>query len=289
MNSNEDIVNNIINAINIIFDNLFTSIDSNLYKQLDNLVFIDSSILNDKLFYKLFGTNASNGILLIANSLLIGILIYFSIKFLMTNFTNTRIESPTQFVFKMIIFGIFMNSSFFIVEQILNINSNICQAIRSIGEDIFHHDINFSKLIESMSSSITEGKDIFSMDGLIKGTLTFSLVSLVFSYALRYVILKVLILITPFSFLSLMTEGTSWFFRSWCKNVFSLLFIQLIVDIVLLILFSMDYDSNNLLYKLIYVGGIYTLIKANSIAREFAGGISTNVQANFNMLKSIKG
>lgn len=289
MNSNEDIVNNIINAINTIFDNLFTSIDSSLYRQLDNLVFIDASILNDKFFTKVFGTSASNGILLVANSLLIGIMIYFSIKFLMSNFTSTRIETPTQFVFKMIIFGICMNSSFFIVEQILNINSNICQAIRSIGEDIFHQDINFSNLIESMSSSITEGKDIFSMDGLIKGTFTVSLVSLVFSYALRYVMLKIFVLISPFAFLSLMTEGTSWFFRSWCKNIFSLLFIQIIVDIVLLILFAMDYESGNLLYKLIYIGGIYALIRANSIAREFAGGISTNVQANFNMLKSIKG
>lgn len=288
MNSNEDIVNNIINAINTIFDNLFTSIDSNLYKQLDNLVFIDSGILTDKFFYRIFGTSASSGILLVANSLLIGILIFFSIKYLMTNFTTIRIESPTQFIFKMIIFGIFMNSSFFIVEEIININSNICQAIRSIGEDIFHHDINFSELIESMSSSITEGKDIFSMDGLIKGTFTVSLVSLVFSYALRYVMLKVFILITPFSFLSLMTEGTSWFFRSWCKNIFSLLFIQIIVDIILLILFSINYDSNNLLYKLMYIGGVYALIRANSITREFAGGISTNIQANFNMLKAMK-
>ena len=121
-----------------------------------------------------------------------------------------------------------MNSSFFIVEQILNINSDICMLIRSIGEDIFHQEINFSTLIESMSSSITEGKDIFSMDGLIKGTFMVSLVSLVFSYALRYVMFKIFVMITPFAFLSLMTEGTSWFFKSWCKNIFSLLFIQII-------------------------------------------------------------
>lgn len=288
MNSNEDIVNNIINAINTIFDNLFTSIDSSLYKQLDNLVFIDSNILNDKFFNKIFGTSASNGILLVANSLLIGIIVYFSIKLLMSNFTSNRIESPTQFIFKMMIYGIFMNGSFFVIEQILNINSDICLAIRSIGEDIFHQDINFSNLIETMGSSITEGKDIFSMDGLIKGTFMVSLVSLVFSYALRYVMIKIFVMITPFAFLSLMTEGTSWFFKSWCRNIFSLLFIQIIVDIVLLILFSMDFDNGNLLSKLIYVGGIYALIRANSIAREFAGGISTNVQANFNMLKSLQ-
>ena len=138
MNSNEDVVDNIINAINTIFDNLFASIDSNLYKELDNLVFIDSNILNDIFFDKIFGTSTSNGILLIANSLLIGFLIYFSIKFLISNFTGSNVESPTQFIFKMIIFGICMNSSFFIIEQVLNINSNICLAIRSVGKEIFH-------------------------------------------------------------------------------------------------------------------------------------------------------
>lgn len=289
MSPNEEVVNNIINAINTIFDNIFTSIDSNLYKQLDHLVFIDSSILNDKFFMKIFGTSASNGILLVTNSLLIGIMIYFIIKYFMSNFSGGKIESPTQIIFKMIILGICMNESFFIIEQIININSNICESIRSIGEDIFHQEVNFSNLIESMSSSITEGKDIFSIDGLIKGTFTVSLISLVFSYALRYVLIKIFVMITPFAFFSLMTEGTSWFFRSWCRNIFSLLFIQIIVDIVLLILFSIDYDSGILLYKLIYIGGIYALIRANSIAREFAGGISTNVQANFNILKLIKG
>lgn len=288
MSSNEEITINIINTINNIFDNLFSSIDTNLYKELDKLVFVDSELLNDKFFSKIFGTSAQNGMLLIANSLLIGIVIYYSIKFIMCNFSSSKIESPQAFIFKAIIFGICMNSSFFIVEQILDINSNICIAIRSIGEDLFKKEINFSNLIQNMNSSITESKDIFSLDGLIKGTITMSLLNLVFSYAFRYVILKVFVLLSPFSFLSLMTEGTSWFFRSWYKNIFSLLFIQIIVDIVLLILFSMDFENEQLLYKLIYIGGIYALIRANNLAREFIGGISTHVQSNFNSLKMIK-
>ena len=132
MNSNEDVANNIINTINTIFDNLFSSIDSNLYKELDKLVFIDSNILNDSLFDRIFGTSTSNGILLIANSLLIGFLIYFSIKFLMSNFVSSNVESPTQFIFKMIIYGICMNCSFFIIEQILNINSSVLEVLEKI-------------------------------------------------------------------------------------------------------------------------------------------------------------
>ena len=56
------------------------------------------------------------------------------------------------------------------------------------------------------------------------------------------------------------------------------------IIIVLLILFSMDYSSTNLLSKFLYVGGIYTLIRANSLVKEFIGGISTEVQTNVGSL-----
>ena len=62
----------VINTINAIFSGLFKSIDTNLFKVLDDLTFINSNILNDKYFGKIFGTNSTNGILLIANALLFG-------------------------------------------------------------------------------------------------------------------------------------------------------------------------------------------------------------------------
>ena len=92
--------------------------------------------------------------------------------------------------------------------------------------------------------------------------------------------LKIFILLTPFAILSLVLESTSWFFKAWSKNLFSLLFIQIIVAIVLLILFSMDYSSNNLLTKFIYIGAMYTLIKSNSFVRDFIGGVSTTFTQN---------
>ena len=100
--------------------------------------------------------------------------------------------------------------------------------------------------------------------------------------------IKIFVLLAPFSFLSLTLESTSWFFKSWLKNIFSLLFIQIIVSLVLLILFSFDFSNSNLFTKFVYVGGIYALIKANTIVREFIGGISTNISQtvqNFSNLK----
>ena len=122
--------------------------------------------------------------------------------------------------------------------------------------------------------------DIFSLDGLLKASLTMSLLNLVFTYSFRYVMIKIFILLTPFAILSLILENTSWFFKAWIRNLFSLLFIQIIVAIVLLILFSIDYSSNNLMTKFIYVGAIYALIQANSFVRDFIGGVSTTFTQN---------
>ena len=48
----------------------------------------------------------------------------------------------------------------------------------------------------------------------------------------------------------------------------------------------MDYSSGNLFVKFVYIGGIYALLRANSIVKEFIGGISTTVSQNVDHLLS---
>ncbi len=274
----------IIDTINTILGNLFSSIDNNLYSLLDDITFIDSSILNDKNFENIFGTSTSNGILLIANSLLLGLILYFAIKYLLSHFTFSQIENPHTFLIKLIICGICMNFSYFLLSQFLDIISYISLAIRNLGETLFNKNICFSKLILDVNNNIsvnTSSIDIFSLDGLIKSIISFSLLNLVFSYSFRFVLIKVFVLISPFAILSNSLNSTSWFFKSWLRNLFSLLFIQIIVSFILLILFSIDYSSSNLFSKFIYIGGLYALIKSNSFVREFLGGVSTDISQNF--------
>lgn len=280
MENQNNITQIIIDTINSIFETLFSSIDNNLYSVLDEITFISSDILYDKNFETIFGTSTSNGILLIANSFLLGFLLYYAARYLIAHFTYTQTEAPFSFLSKLILYGIAMNFSFFIVQFILDLNSNVSLSIRNLGENIFQKNICFSELINTINTQIsvnTNSLNIFSLDGLLKGTLSLSLLNLVFSYSLRYVFIKVFILLTPFAFLSLTLQKTSWFFKAWFRNLFSLLFIQIIVSIVLLILFSMDYSSSNLFTKFVYVGGIYALIKTNTLVRDFIGGVSTEI------------
>lgn len=283
MENSSDITSIIIETINTILGNLFASIDNNLYTILDDIIFISSDIIHDSYFEKILGTSASNGILLISNALLFGFLLYYAVKYLFSHLTFSQVEPPIQFVFKAVIFGTIINFSFFFMEQILDLLSMITLAIRNIGEILFNKNICFSELILIINNNIaidSTALDIFSLDGIIKATLSTSLLALVFTYSFRYILIKVFILLTPFAILSLLLNSSSWFFRAWLRCVFSLLFMQIIVAIVLLIMFSLDYSSTELFSKFIYIGGILTLIKIDSFVREFLGGISTTFSQN---------
>ena len=83
----------IISTINSIFEQLFSSLDNNLYSTLDNITFINSDILKTNYFENILGTSTSNGILLIANSLLLGIILYFSINKSIKIFTSIKNNS----------------------------------------------------------------------------------------------------------------------------------------------------------------------------------------------------
>ena len=270
----------IITTINSMFEQLLGSLDNSLYTTLDEITFVNSDILKNNYFEKILGTSTTNGILLIANSLLLGIILYFAFKYLLSHFTYTEMESPKEFIFKLIIFGICMNFSYFLLEQVINIFYYISIGIRNIGENIYLNDVSFNQIINIINSvfSISNNAlNMFTLNGLLKGAISLSMLHLLLTYSFRYVMIKIFALLTPFAILSLSLKSTSWFFKVWAKNLFSLLFIQIIVALVLTILLSTDFTSGGILTKFIYIGGIYALTKANSFVRDFIGGISTNI------------
>lgn len=286
MEQTVSLTDTIIQTINSIFQTLFSSIDNSVYQILDELTFINSSILNDSFFERIFGTSSSNGLLLIANSLLVGFSIYYAIRLLYSYYMNLQVERPYQFIFKLLIFGILMNGSYFFCTQFLELNSLISDSIRGIGTSVLGHELSFSKLVNELNSVISVGEtqfSIFSFDGIIKSFISVGLLNLVFSYSLRYIMVKIFILLAPFAFLSLINGSTSWLFKTWFRSLLSLLLQQSFVSIILLIMFSFDFQDENIFSKLIYIGGIYALIRANSYIRSLIGGISTDVSSNLNL------
>lgn len=238
----------------------------------------------------MLGSNLTNSLLAITNALLFGFAIYYAIKLLYSHFSFAEIERPHQFIFKFLIFSICINSSYFICEQILNINYLISGSIQEIGKNVFNTELSFNNLVLNLNSIVSiEGQsfNIFSVDGIIKGLISFSLFNLVFSYSLRYIMVKVFVLISPFAFLTLTTHSTSWFFKSWFRNFLGLLLMQNLIAIILLIVFSIDFNSTDLFSKFMYIGGIYALTRVNTYIKEMVGGISTEISASIGNLKSL--
>lgn len=286
--TSSNITQTIIDTINTIFNNLFSSVDNNLYSILDKLLFIKEDFLDNSFFENLLGNSLSKSLLIISNSLLIGFTIYYCFKLIFSHFSYIEIDKPYQFIFKIIFFGICMNSSYFICEKIIYINYLISESICEIGNNLFNTPISFSNLILRLDSIISienNNLNIFSVDGIIKSFISVGLFNLIFSYSLRYILLKVFVLISPFAFLTLINNSTSWFFKTWIRAFFSLLLLQSFVAIILLIIFSFNFDITNLFSKFLLVGGIFVLTKANSYIKELLGGVSTDIQANFTNLK----
>ena len=278
----------IIDTINSLLNTLFSSIENSVYETLDDLAFIGTDILDNTIFQKLFGYHYDNGLLIIANSLLLAVCLYYCFKLVYSDFTGIQIERPYQFVFKLLIFGIFINCSYFICEMFIYFTSLISDAIRSIGSNILGEEISFSSLISNLNSVVTVDStslNVFSLDGILQSLISISFINLLFTYSLRFIMVKVLILIMPFALLTLINSSTAWFFKAWLKIFLSLLFIQPFISITLLIVFALDFTGTDIMSKVLCIGAIYALIRANSYVQHFIGGISTNVSQNLSLMR----
>ena len=277
----------IIDTINELFSTLFSSIDNSIYSILDDITFINESILSDRLFDN--ALNSVFGITSIANALLIGLVIYYCSRLMLSHFVGINIEKPYQFIAKTLICGICINSSLFFCEELLKINSLVSECICEIGKNICGKNVSFNTLIEETNIFINFNSEfnIFSFNGIIKSIITSGLISLLFSYSIRLLLIKIFILLSPFAILSLIMQSTSWIFKIWIRTIGSLLFLQSFVSLILIIIFTINLSSISILSHISYISAIYILSKSNSYIKELLGGISIDFNYNISTLKSI--
>lgn len=276
-----------INTLQIVLSNFFSSLDTNIYSILDDIIFINSDILNDSLINNLLGNSLSSSLLVLCNSLSLGFIIYYIISLILSHLFLFNVQAPHQFIFKLIIISIIINYTYDICIFIINLNSNISLAIRSIGEDLFNTQICFSSLEKLITPNFTDNFNLFSINGFLKSFSSMGTLNLILSYSLRYIMIKIFILIFPFALLSLLNKSTNYFFYSFIKSFISLLFSQVIVSFVLLIIFSLDFSNNNLFSQIILIGALYFLSRINYFLKELIGGVSTTIYSNAQNLKSL--
>lgn len=284
-----NIISSLLESINSIFSSLISSINNNIYTVLDDLLFINTNIFDNSSLSDLLGSSPTSGIISICNSLVYGFLLYYALSLLLSHLTFIQVQRPSSFIFKIVLCVIALNSCWAICYSAIFVNSCVTSLIRNVGENLFNTQICFTTLIENLNSTLyTENSfNLFTFDGLIKAFISIGFVSLAISYSLRYVMIRVFILICPFAILALSIGKFSWIFKAWCKIFLSLLFLQILVALILLITFSLEYNPNDFFSQLLYIGSIYALIKANSFLREFMGGLTTDVNFGLSTIKNL--
>lgn len=277
----------IIETLNKLFSGLFSSIDNSIYSMLDHITFISENIFEDKLLKSIL--NPFSGIIIIANSLLVGFVIYYCFRLMLSYYSGNGIEKPNQFLVKAIICAICINYSLFFCTEIIKINNLISDSFCQLGYNICKKEISFNTLILETNNFINleNNFNIFSFNGLLKSSISIGMINLLFSYSIRYILIKILILLSPFAILSLIMQATSWVFKIWLRTFISLLLLQSFVALILLIIFMINISVTDILSQISYISALFILSKANSYIKEIFGGVSTDFNANISYIKSL--
>lgn len=285
-----DIGTVILDTINSLCQSLFSSIDNAIFPLLDDLIFINPEITETNYLEKIMGENTNTGLLILANALLLAFILYYAIRRFTAFYIGQDVESPYQFFIKAIFIAILMNFSLNICSSIVSFSYEISEFICGLGDHLFNKTISFSSFFELLNHDTSKNFNIFSIDGILSSMLSFSSFTLVLHFTFRYILTKVLILLSPFSFLCLLNRTTSGFFKSWLKSFLSLLLIQIIVALILLLPFAiLKEDSSSMFNKLLLIGSFYVLLKSNQFVKEFINGtgISTDFNSGINGIKSL--
>lgn len=259
-------MDNIISVINTLLQNIFSAVDGELFDILDSLVMINKDILLTEPIEKLGFKSEDNSIILIALTFITMFAIFFGIKRLINMYNAGSTKDTAKFILRVVICTILMMSSYFLIETVLNINELFGDVLKNIGEEITDKEISFVTLKETILELEKDMTDTaISLDGVIKGMVSFGVVSLVFTFAIRYVTVIFLILISPIAIMLAINDSTFVIFVKWCKLFITNLFIQNAVLLVITIPLCID-DVDSVMFKVILVGSIYILYKIKSFA-----------------------
>lgn len=264
---------NIINSINAIAEKIFKSVEKDVFKNLDILLNISPDILKEEPLNKIFSENLNENILL----LLTCFIVLFSISYIITRlvflYNGEQPVNVFKFVLRIIICVILSVSSFYLIETLLNINSMFTNVIASIGKDITGEEISFQSLREivvNLDKYMSE--EFLSLDGMIKGVISFGATTILLNFSIRYATIILLISLTPVAIIFASSEVTYDIFSNWLRLLLVNLFIQNIVVAIIIIPLSFK-KMDSAMFKIVLVGSIYLLYKVNNFSKEIFGNI----------------
>lgn len=267
-------VTSIINAIDIILEKIYKSVEQEVFKTIDELLVINEKILLEEPLQTLFVKFDEKSLVVLSSSFVIFFLIYYLITRLLAMYSGTDSEDIFKCIFRIIVCAICSMSSLYICEQILSINGMLTEVIKSVGYDLTKSKVCFESLKEVLVNvDKYMSSDTLSIDGVIKGVISFGASTILISFAIRKVTVIFLLFISPIAIMFASSEATYGIFKSWIKMFLINILLQNIVCVILMIPLALK-QTNGEMYKIIIVGSIYLLYKINNFTKDFLGTIS---------------
>jgi len=267
-------VNNILNSINVIAEKIFKSVEGEVYELLDKLFNISPEILKEEPLKKLIKSDLNDNLVLLLSSLVILFIIIYLITRMISMYNGNEQENIFRFMLKISVILIISTSSFYIIDTVLSLNSMLTEIILSIGEDIVKEKVCFASLkevivdLDSFMSS-----DFLSLDGMIKGIVSFGATAMLLTLVIRYVTVIILIVISPVAFMLAASDATYSLFFSWCKSLLVNLLMQHVIAVILIIPLATK-KTDETMYKIVLTGTMYLLYRINNFSKELLSGWS---------------
>ena len=247
-------INNIAESLNILIEKFLSSIEGQVFDILDKITLIGPEILKTEPLKNIFFESKINGMIIIANALILFYACYYMFTRIISMYNGSEVESVNNFVFKIILVVLLVNNSYFICNEILTVNSNFCESIDEFSKDIVKREVNFTEFKnEIVSLKEVIEKDNLTIEGIIKSMLAFGSMSVLVTFAIRYVTIILLVIISPIALVCLVSNTTRGISKMWGKLLFVNLIIQIFVKIILIIPLAYK-DKNSELYKVILLG-----------------------------------
>ena len=262
----------IINNFNVLSEKFFKILQRDVFPLIDQILEVNSSILAKEPLKDLMN-GKNNGMIMLANTLLLLFVLFYIIKQLIFLYNGDSMEDVYYFLGKFVFMMILVNNSYEICKFLFEIFDSLSDGITKFCFSTVNQTINFELLgKEIMNIKGMDSADFISVAGLIKGILSGASISLLITLSIRYVTIIFLILVSPFAFLCLYDPATVSFSKIWFRTLLINLLIEIFIKLIILIPILYD-DKNSDIYKVIVLGCLYLMSKISSFISAFFTGI----------------
>lgn len=252
----ENILDNLNNILNI----FYSSIKSQGYDFINKISIISPKIFEKEPLKSIFISKNLNNMILILNVIISGVVLYYVFKSIISLYSSTSINNIYYFVIKIIMISIISSNSLYICKEIININYMLSDTTKTFLEEVSNKKIDYSFLEDNISTldDFFNLADKGGINGLKDMLICIYILALVIFFSIRYVVVNLCIIISPFVFLCLINDKSKSIFYFWAKILVFNLLIQIVNYIVIYIPVVSQKED---VYIPILIGSIIVMFK----------------------------